>query len=123
MSPAVPGLPAHLDLTGPSHLAFHATQSSGRMLKNPSDVVLGSSKSSTYPREYASGLDSPAALPGTRRVLARGGWAGEKSAFLSILLDCSSEVPHVQTIEVLACHHSISAAYLTSAATVSRTVL
>jgi len=26
-------------------------------------------------------------LPGTRRVLARQGWAGEKVAFLSILLE------------------------------------
>jgi hypothetical protein len=28
---------------------------------------------------YASGFDSPAALPGTRRVSARRGWAGEES--------------------------------------------
>ncbi len=28
---------------------------------------------------YASGFDSPAALPAERRVLARRGWAGEKS--------------------------------------------
>ena len=64
------------------------------MLKNSASFVLGSSKSSTYPfREkscsdssglggwkcYASGYDSPAALLGTRRVLARQGWAGEKS--------------------------------------------
>jgi len=32
------------------------------MLKSTSSVVLGSSKSSTYPRRYASGCDSPAAL-------------------------------------------------------------
>jgi hypothetical protein len=32
------------------------------MLKTASSVVLGSSKSSTYPRGYASGFDSPAAL-------------------------------------------------------------
>jgi hypothetical protein len=32
------------------------------MLKKPASGVLGSSKSSTYPREYASGFDSPAAL-------------------------------------------------------------
>jgi hypothetical protein len=32
------------------------------MLKNSASVVLGSSKSSTYPRGYASGFDSPAAL-------------------------------------------------------------
>jgi len=39
------------------------------------------------PPGYASGFDSPVALPGTRRVLARQGWAGEKVAFLSILRD------------------------------------
>ena len=33
-----------------------------RMLKNAASGVLDSSKSSTYPRGYASGFDSPAAL-------------------------------------------------------------
>src|SRR6185503_7000825 len=47
------------------------------------------------PRGYASGFDPPAALLGTRRVLARQGWAGEKVAFLSILRECSAVVPHV----------------------------
>jgi len=32
------------------------------MLKKSASGVLGSSKSSTYPRGYASGFDSPAAL-------------------------------------------------------------
>ncbi len=32
------------------------------MLKQSASFVLGLSKSSTYPREYASGFDSPAAL-------------------------------------------------------------
>jgi hypothetical protein len=32
------------------------------MLKKSSSYVLDSSKSSTYPRGYASGFDSPAAL-------------------------------------------------------------
>ena len=32
------------------------------MLKQSASFVLGSSKSSTYPRGYASGFDSPAAL-------------------------------------------------------------
>ena len=49
------------------------------------DVVL-LIRRTVRPRGYASGFDSPAALPGTRRVLARQGWAGEKAAFLSILL-------------------------------------
>jgi len=29
-------------------------------------------------KDYASGFDSPAALPGSRRVSARQGWAGEE---------------------------------------------
>jgi hypothetical protein len=33
------------------------------VLKKSASIVLGSSKSSTYPRGYASGFDSPAALP------------------------------------------------------------
>ena len=33
-----------------------------RMLKQSASFVLGSSKSSTYPRGYASGFDFPAAL-------------------------------------------------------------
>jgi hypothetical protein len=33
-----------------------------KMLKKSPSIVLGSSKSSTYPRGYASGFDSPAAL-------------------------------------------------------------
>jgi hypothetical protein len=33
-----------------------------RMLKQTASCVLSSSKSSTYPRGYASGFDSPAAL-------------------------------------------------------------
>jgi hypothetical protein len=35
-----------------------------RMLKKSASGVLGSSKSSTYSRGYASGFDSPAALLG-----------------------------------------------------------
>jgi len=71
------------------------------MLEKSASVVLGSSKSSTGTRPphhsaartdvvllirrtvrsrgYASGFDLPAALPAERRVLARRGWAGEKS--------------------------------------------
>jgi len=56
------------------------------MLKKSASFVLDSSKSSTYPRGYASGFDSFAALLGTRRVLARQGLAGEKVAFLSSLI-------------------------------------
>jgi len=71
------------------------------MLKMSLSFVLGSSKSSTGTRPphhsaartdvvllirrtvrpigYASGFESSAALPTERRVLARRGWAGEKS--------------------------------------------
>ena len=37
-------------------------ETSSRMLKKSASFVLGSSKSSTYPRGYASGFDSPPAL-------------------------------------------------------------
>jgi len=49
------------------------------MLKKFFSFVLGLSKSSTYPTGYASGFDSPAALPAERRVSARRDWAGEIS--------------------------------------------
>ena len=71
------------------------------MLKQSASFVLGSKVSSTgtrpphhsaartdvvllirrtvRPRGYASGFDSPAALPAERRVLARRGWVGEIS--------------------------------------------
>jgi hypothetical protein len=41
--------------------AVHSNRFS-RMLKKSANFVLGSSKSSTYPRGSASGFDSPAAL-------------------------------------------------------------
>jgi len=51
----------HLALRG-MHLHAKMPPTSGRMLKKSASFVLGSSKSSTYPRGYASGFDSPAAL-------------------------------------------------------------
>jgi hypothetical protein len=48
------------------------------MMKKATSGVLVSKISSTYPRGYASGIFSSAALPAERRVLARRGWAGEK---------------------------------------------
>jgi hypothetical protein len=47
------------------------------MLKMAPNFVLGSRKSSTYPRGYASGFLSLAASLGEERVSARRGWAGE----------------------------------------------
>ena len=58
----------------------------------------------------ASGTSRRASGPGTRRVLARQGWAGEKVAFLSILQEGIPVVPDVRTKEVLACQNSFSAA-------------
>ena len=77
-----------------------------RMLKNSASRVLASFRSSTNRTEYVSAQDPPphnsaartnvallirrtvrlaAALPAERRVLARRGWAGEKSELLTIL--------------------------------------
>jgi hypothetical protein len=63
------------------------------MLKKPASFVLGSSKSSTYPRGYASGFDSPAAL--LDGLFEHPAW-------------CSPVVPDVQVSEVLECHSSFS---------------
>jgi len=65
------------------------------MLKQSASSVLGSFRPSTYPRGYASALHS-----------LRPCW----TAFLSILRECSPVMPHVRTIEVLACQQSFSAA-------------
>ena len=56
------------------------------MLKKAASFVLGSSKSSTYLRGYASGFDSPAAL---------------LTAFLSILREYSTFALEVHAIEIL----------------------
>ena len=42
-------------------MTARATSPSSRLLKKVPNFVLGSSQSSTYPRGYASGCDSPAA--------------------------------------------------------------
>jgi len=55
------------------------------------------------PQRVRLGPSIAAALPAERRVPARRGWAGEKAAFLSILRECSSVVPHMQAISVLLC--------------------
>ena len=59
------------------------------MLKQSASFVLGSSKSSLYSRGCATGFDSPAALFGTRHVLARLGWAGEKGGLFEHPVGCS----------------------------------
>ena len=63
------------------------------MLKKSASFVLDSSKSSTYPRGYASGFDSPAAL--------LDGLFEHPAGYSSVVL-------HVQTIEVLACQRIFS---------------
>ena len=65
------------------------------MLKKSASVVLASFRPSTYPRGYASALHSLRPC---------------RTAFLSILRECSPVVPYVRTIEVFACQHSFSVA-------------
>ena len=60
------------------------------------------------PRGYASGFFSPAALLGKRRVLARQGWAGEKSDRFDKPAGAYSCVAFILTIEGLAGQHSFS---------------
>ena len=55
-----------------------------RMLKKSASGVLASLRGSTY-RSVRLASSLAAALIGTRRVLARQGWEGEKVAFLSVL--------------------------------------
>jgi hypothetical protein len=79
------------------------------MLKKSASFVLDSSKSSTYPRGYASGFDSPAALLGTRRVSARQGWAGEISGLFEHPEGCFFLLG-VQALKVLLCRNGFSTA-------------
>ena len=91
-----------------------------RMLKKSASSVLDSSKSSTgtrpphhsaartdvvllirrtvRPRGYASGPSLAAALPAERRVLARRGWAGEKSGLFEhpagVFSRCAAHTGH-----------------------------
>ena len=54
------------------------------MLKKSASGVLAAFRGSTY-RSVRLTSSLAAALPGTRHVLARQGWADEKAAFLSLL--------------------------------------
>src|ERR1044071_4134661 len=89
------------------------------MLKTPASIVLSSSKSSTYPRGYASGVDSPAALLDGRfehpareflcyvtRAVHRG--SAELKWFLRSLLR-SFVVCELSSHEVSGCKHRGSA--------------
>jgi hypothetical protein len=64
------------------------------MLKKPASGVLGSSKSSTYPRGYASGFDSPAAL---------------LDSLFEHPAGLYSAVMEMEKIELSPCHNSFSA--------------
>ena len=79
------------------------------MLNKAASFVLASLPGTVKRETRVSG--GAVALPGMRRVLARQGWEGKKVAFLSILRECVPIVPHVRTIEVLACKNSFSAVW------------
>ena len=66
------------------------------MLKKPASFVLDSSKSSTYPRGYASGFDSPAAL---------------LDGFFEHPARIAPVNRNVQISQIQACPQSISTAY------------
>jgi len=71
---------------------------SSRMLKKSASFVLGSSKASTYPRGYASGFDSPAAL-------LNGLFEHPDGLLTCGTAQLSSSQAHVRTIEGLTCQH------------------
>ena len=87
------------------------------MLKKSSSFVLALNRSSTYPTRKTScfGSSGWAGEEGYACGLFFGcglawrqGREGGEAAFLSIRRECSSVVPHVETIEVLARRHSLS---------------
>jgi hypothetical protein len=60
---------------------------SRRMLKKAVQQGRSERRPEAYPLGYVEGLNDARTLHGKRRVLARRGWAGEKSDFFSILLE------------------------------------
>jgi hypothetical protein len=87
------------------------------MLKKSASIVLASFRPSTYPKGTPRAF-TRCGLAAERRVLARLGWAGEKSGhfehpaevFYCCAARLSSSQMHFLTIEVLACPQSFSAA-------------
>ena len=79
------------------------------MLKKSVGGVLASFIGSTY-RSVRLASSLAAALPAERRVLARRGWAGEKSGLFEHPAWCTPGIPDVQTSEVQPCPQSFSAA-------------
>ena len=75
------------------------------MLKKSASDVLAALRN----RETRVSLEA-AALLGTRRVLARQGWAGEKSGLFEHPARCSPGVLDVRTIEDPPCHNGFLAA-------------
>ncbi len=78
------------------------------MLKKSASVVLASLRGSTY-RSVRLASSLAAALPGTRRVSARQGWAGEKSGLFDHPARGSSVGLDVWAVEFPPCHNSFSA--------------
>jgi hypothetical protein len=78
------------------------------MLKKSASGVLALLRSSTY-RSVRLASSLAAALPAERRVLARRGWAGEKSGLFEHPARCSPVVLDVRAIEFSPCHNSFSA--------------
>jgi hypothetical protein len=59
----------------------------------------------------SASFDSPAALLGTRRVLARWGWAGEKADLFEHPAGRIPVMQNVQIDQIPACLQNISIAY------------
>ena len=79
------------------------------MLKKSASGVLASFIGSTY-RSVRLASSLAAALPAERRVLARRGWAGEKSGLFEHPAWCTPGIPDVQTREVPVYPQNFSAA-------------
>jgi hypothetical protein len=63
------------------------------------------------PRGYASGFDSPAALPAEGRVLARWGWVGETSELFEHPTVRVSSCAYVQVVRNLRVQHCCTVTY------------
>jgi hypothetical protein len=78
------------------------------MMKKSASGVFASLRGSTY-RSVRLDSSLAAALPGTRRVLARQGWAGEKSGLFHHPARGSFVGLDVWAVESPPCHDSFSA--------------
>src|SRR5438874_12443321 len=100
--------PWHSQTNG--HLGIRpVTRELSRMLKKSASIVLASLRGSTY-RSVRLTSSLAAALLGTRRVLARQGWVGEKSGLFEHPAWCSHVVPDMRISEIPACLQCFSEA-------------